>query len=101
MNENVCPNCNGSNITFQRESSGSVGASTNKVVIEKPKKSKGCLYWMCIGWWWEPFRYICFTWWIRLLFGGKERVGFNVNANKTLNYTIAVCQDCGHSWKVK
>lgn len=44
-----CPKCGSENITYQREQTGSIGAGTNKVVIEQPKKSKGCLYWMFIG----------------------------------------------------
>lgn len=30
-------------------------------------KNKGCLYWLIIGWWWEPFYWICFGW-LKLLF---------------------------------
>ena len=62
-----CPKCGSENITYQREQTGSIGAGTNKVVIEQPKKSKGCLYWMFIGWWWKLF------------FGGKSRIGLNIH----------------------
>ena len=26
-------------------------------------KKKGCLYWIIIGWWWEPLYFIFFSWW--------------------------------------
>lgn len=84
----ACPKCGSENITYQREQTGNIGAGTNKVVIQAPKKSHGCLYWLCIGWWWG------------LLFGGKSRGGLNFHGNKTINRTVGICQNCGHSWKV-
>lgn len=30
------------------------------------KKKKGWVYWLCIGWWWEPIYWICFGWWIKI-----------------------------------
>jgi hypothetical protein len=42
-----------------------------------------------------------FGWWKNLLFGGRKKGGLNFSADKTLNQTVAVCQSCGHSWKVK
>lgn len=95
-----CPKCGGQNITYQREQVGGVGASTNRVVIQKPKKSKGCLYWLLIGFWLEPMYWICIGWWWRLLFGGGNHGGLNFNANKTMNQTVAICQSCGHTWRV-
>lgn len=95
-----CPKCGSENILIQREQTASLGAGTNKVVIEEPKKSKGCIYWILIGWWWRPICFVCFGW-IKPLIGGKKRSGLNLHANKTFNSTVAVCQDCGHSWKIK
>lgn len=95
-----CPKCGSENVLIQREQTASIGAGSNKVVIEEAKKSKGCLYWMFIGWWWKPIWLICFGW-LKPLLGGKKRSGLNVHANKTFNRTVAVCQDCGYSWKVK
>ena len=89
MAQKICPKCGSTKISFQREQSGNIGAGTNTVVIKEARKSRGCLYWLCIGWW------------KNLLFGGKSRGGINIHANKTLNKTVAVCQKCGHSWKVK
>lgn len=87
--EKFCPKCGSSDITFQREQSGSIGVGTNRVTV---KKSHGCLWWMCIGWWYWLF----IGWWKDLIFGG----GLNIGGSKNINRTMAVCQNCGHSWKV-
>lgn len=96
----ICPKCGGQNITYQREQVGGVGVSTNRVVVQKSKKSKGCLYWLLIGFWLEPAYWICIGWWWRLLLGGGNHGGLNFNANKTTNQTVAICQNCGHTWKI-
>lgn len=96
----ACPRCRGTNITFQREQTGSFGAGTNTVVIKEAPKSKGCLYWVLIGWWWKPMYWILIGWWWKLLFGGRQKSGLNFNASKTTNATIAICQTCGNSWKI-
>lgn len=93
-----CPKCKGTNISYQVIQSGSVGASTNKVVVEtKVKKSKGCLYWCIIGWWMEPMIWL-FTVPFKAIFGGKSKAGLNVNASKIISKTKAVCQNCGYTW---
>ncbi len=99
MSNKQCPKCKSNNITYQREQSGNVGVGTNKVVIQQAKKSRGCIYWLAIGWWWKPIYWLMFGWWKRLLFGGGIRSGLNVSGNKSINRTIAVCQNCGYSWK--
>lgn len=96
-----CPKCGSSNVLIQREQTAQVGVGSNKVVVEQnPKKSKGCFYWLVIGFWWEPIKWIMFGW-LKPLFRRKTKSGMNVHASKTFNKTVAVCQDCGHSWKVK
>lgn len=94
-----CPKYGSENVLIQREQTASIGAATNKVVIQEPKKSKGCLYWCLTGWYWAPVKFICFGW-LKPLFGGKKRGGLNIKAEKTFNKTVAACQDCGHSWKL-
>lgn len=94
-----CPVCDSNKILFQREQTANLGMATNRVVIEEGRRSKGCLYWLFIGWWLEPLKFFCFGW-MKLIFGGGKRAGFNINASKSLNRTIAVCQNCGNSWKV-
>lgn len=95
----VCPRCGSANILFQREQSASVGVGTNTVVVQS-KEKRGCFYWLFIGWWWRPVRFILYGW-IKALFSRRRRSGVNVHANKAFNHTVAVCQSCGHSWKVK
>ena len=87
MAQTSCPKCGSTNIVFQREQTGNIGAGTNRVVIENGK-GHGCLYWVIIGWWWN-------------LFFGAKKSGLNVHAGKTLNQTVGICQDCGNTWKVK
>lgn len=96
-----CPRCGSTNISYQREQTASFGATTNKVVIQQAEKSKGCLWWMCVGWWWIPMYWLLIGWWWRPLMGGRTKRGLNFNASKSVNRTMAVCQNCGHSWKVK
>lgn len=96
----ACPKCGSNNISYQREQTGNIGAGTNKVVVVEAKKSKGCLYWIFIGWWLKSLYWIFIGWWWRLLFGGREKSGINVHADKNINITVGVCQNCGHSWKV-
>lgn len=93
----ACPKCKSTNISYQVIQSGSVGASTNKVVIQQPKKSKGCLYWCTLGWFVEPLIWL-FTFPFKIMLGGKNRSGLNVNASKIITKTKAVCQNCGHTW---
>ena len=59
------------------------------------KRKKGLLYWLFIGWWWEPLLWIFLTIpkLIFAIFGRKTKV-------VTKTYKMAVCQNCGHSWKI-
>lgn len=95
-----CPKCKGDYIVYQREQTGSIGAGTNRIVIQPAKKSRGCLYWLCIGWWLKPMYWLTIGWWWGLLFGGRTKSGLNFNASKSVNRTMAICQNCGYSWKV-
>lgn len=94
----ICPRCHSENVIIQTVQTGSIGAGTNRVVIEQPKKSKGCLYWLFIGWWAWIFKlmFLPFT----FLFGGRKKSGLNFQATKTLTKTVATCQSCGNSWTV-
>lgn len=76
-----CKKCNSENVNVQ------------KVTITKTKK-KGLMYWLLFGW---LIDVLLFLFWtipfllIKLLFPKKV---------KTKVYTAAVCQSCGHSWKL-
>ena len=93
-----CPKCESENVIVQQVQTGSIGAGTNKVVIEQPKKSKGCLYWLLVGWWAWVIKLFFLP--VKFLFGGRKKAGINVHANKIFNKTVATCQNCGHSWNV-
>lgn len=95
-----CPKCKSENVLIQRDQTGNIGASTNRVVIQEPKKRRGCLYWLCCGWIFSLMYWITIGWWWNLFFGGKNRSGFNFGINKSINKTVAICQNCGHTWKV-
>lgn len=79
----ICPKCNSKNVTVH---------AVNEV---REKKKKGWVYWLFIGWWWEPLAWIFLTIpkLIIACFGKKKKT-----VSKTVTY--AVCQDCGHRWKV-
>lgn len=72
----ICPRCKSPNISFQREQYGNIGVGTNRVVIDYPKQSKGCLYWLCIGWWWKSMYWLFIGWW-NYLVTWLVKVGFN------------------------
>ena len=94
-----CPRCGSQHLSYQFVNTGTVGAATNTVVVMPAKKSKGCLYWVLIGWWWAPIHGLTkgIT---HLAFGGRKKAGLNFNANKILNKKMAICQNCGYSWQV-
>ena len=97
-NRVCCPKCGGTNINYQREQSGNVGAFTNTVYVKEPQKRRGCLYWVCCLWLFELLYWLFIGWWWNLLFGRKRHGGVGFNANKAFNHTVAVCQNCGYSW---
>lgn len=96
----TCPKCGSENVIIQREQTATIGAGTNKVVIQELKKTRGCLYWVTGGWIFTMIYWITIGWWWNLLFGRKKKGGLNLHANKSINRTMATCQECGHSWKV-
>lgn len=82
----ICSKCKSENVNIQ--------------IINEQKlvtKHHGFLWWLCIGWWWVPIKWLCFFW-IALIFkifgvGGRKKI-----KNKTVKK--AVCQDCGHIWNI-
>jgi hypothetical protein len=82
----ICPKCSSDNVNIQ-------------VVVESQLVTKhhGIIWWLCIGWWWIPIKWLCFTLpaLIFKVFGVGKR-------HKIKNKTIkkAVCQNCGNSWNL-
>lgn len=80
-----CPKCKSESINFQ--------------VINEQKlvnKHHGLLWWLCIGWWWIPAKWIFLTIpaILAAIFIGKRK------KIKNITRTMCVCQNCGHTWKV-
>ena len=84
----ACQKCGGRHVNLQ------------VVSTFKLRRGHGLLWWLFIGWWWMLF---VFLFWIvafipmliiRLIRGPKYRI-------KSKTHTEAVCQSCGHHWKVK
>lgn len=102
----TCPKCGSGNISFQREQTASFGGSLHS--FKTSQKGHGCMWWLCIGWWWWMFAFMwemikfCCTGGLSLFFrrrkGGNLK-GSTISASKTINRTVAVCQDCGNTWK--
>lgn len=79
----VCPKC------------GSMNCNVQVVNEIKEKRKRGLLYWICCIWIIDLFMWIIFGFWklIYEIFRKKTKI-----KSKTVSY--AVCQDCGHKWKV-
>jgi hypothetical protein len=105
MSEKCCPKCGSNNINFQREQTVSVGGSLHTFCVGK---HHGVMYWVFIGWWlwilklcFEMFRWVIMLCTLGLI-GRKRKKGIRgktISANKSINRTMAVCQNCGYSWK--
>jgi len=81
----LCPKCRSDKITYQ-------------AVTKDEFKKKSFWWWIFIGWWWIIIELI---FWVlaflpTLLIKHFSRSGKN---KQTKVYTIAICQNCGHSWK--
>ena len=99
MPEKCCPKCGGNNINFQRDQTASIGGTKTSFGV----KRHGVLWWICIGWWLTMFKWmlaLCTLGFSNLFFRKKNKLnGSTISANKTINRTMAVCQNCGKSWK--
>lgn len=80
-----CPKCGSENVTVQ-------------VVTETELKEKkhGAIWWLCVGWWWIPIKWLVFTLpaLIIAIFKPKKY------KTKTHSKKVAVCNNCGKSWNV-
>ena len=78
-----CPVCGSENVNVQ-------------IVTETGLKNKhhGVFWWLCIGWWWVPIWWLCFTipaLIIKIFAPKKQKL-------KQHHKSIHVCQNCGHKW---
>jgi len=78
----VCSKCGSNNVNVQ-------------AVTRVKSKKHGLLYWMFIGCWLEPIMWLIFTLpWLFIKIFKPKKVTSKVQK-------MAICQECGHSWKVK
>lgn len=79
----VCPKCNSNNVSIQ---------AVNEIKLKN--KHHGIIWWLCIGWWWIPTKWICFF--VPALF--IKLFGLDSKRQKAVNKTVkkAVCQNCGN-----
>ena len=79
-----CPKCGSENVSVQ-------------VVTETELKEKkhGVIWWVCVGWWWIPIKWLVFTLpaLIIAIFKPKK---YKTKTHKKM----AVCNNCGKSWNV-
>lgn len=79
----TCPKCGSNSVNIQ---------SINQVHLKNAHH--GFLWWLFIGFWWIPIKWMIFTLpaIIFKIFGHrKQKI---VNQTKT----VCVCQNCGHEW---
>lgn len=99
----ICPKCKRENVLVQQVQVG----SNSKTKAKEYYNSMGCVWWLCIGWWWVPIKKMCrlfidLLFIFPMFFRSKKRTGESVEktTTKMKNKTIAICQNCGYSWKV-
>ena len=81
----TCPKCNSSNVNVN---------VINEVKLKN--QHHGVIWWICVGWWWIPIKWICLTLPALLakIFIPKKQKAINIQK------TMCVCQDCGNSWQI-
>lgn len=79
-----CRKCGSANVTV---------SVVNDVQLKD--KHRGCLWWLIIGWWWIPIKWVFFTGFALLLAIFRPKKQKIVNKHKT----ICTCQQCGYTWK--
>lgn len=78
-----CPKCGSEQVHAQ------VVSETSMVT-----KHKGVLYWIFVGWWWIPIKWITFA--VPALIG--KLFHHKRYKMKTKHITKFVCDGCGHTW---
>ena len=80
-----CPKCGSENVSIQMVSE-----------TQLKRKYHGIFWWMFIGWWWLPVKWIFFfvPALIIKIFAPKKYKA------KTVHKSMAVCQNCGKYWNL-
>lgn len=81
----VCSKCGSNNVSIQV-------VNEQKLVT----KHHGVIWWILVGWWWICIKWLIFTLpaLIFAMFGKKKK------KIKNIQKKVAVCQNCGYTWKV-
>lgn len=79
----TCRKCGSTNVSIQ---------VVNEVKLKN--QHHGCLWWLCVGWWWIPFKWLFLTLpaLIFAIFGHKKQKVVNKQRK------VCVCQNCGNQW---
>ena len=79
-----CRKCGGTNVTVQMVNE-----------VELKDKHHGIIWWICVGWYWVPLKWIFLTIPALLakIFVPKKQKAKNIQRK------VCVCQDCGYSWE--
>lgn len=80
----TCPKCGSSNVNVQMVSE-----------TQLKNKHRGVFWWICIGWWWVPAKWLFLTLpaLIVKIFAPKRQ------KLETKHISMWVCQQCGYNWK--
>jgi len=87
-----CKRCGSEHVSVQYVQTGSKTKSKSTT----RHKKRGCLYWLCCLWAIDLLIW-CFTFW-----SPSRRKSKTKGTSKTTisNQKMAVCNDCGHSWRI-
>ena len=80
----ICPKCGSSNVNVQMVSESQLNA-----------KRKGPIYWIFVGWWWVPIKWMCFflpALIVKIFKPKQQKI-------KTTHKSMFVCQNCGNHWE--
>ena len=92
-----CSKCSSNNVTIQV-------VNEQKLVT----KHHGIIWWLCIGWWWIFVKWLCIGWWwifVKWLFLTIPALIFSIFVGKrkkikNIQKKVAVCQNCGYTWRI-
>ena len=79
-----CPKCGARNVGVQMVTESQL-----------QNKHRGCIWWLLVGWWWLPIKWIVFTLpalVVKIFVPKRQKI-------KTEHIAMCVCQNCGHTWK--
>ena len=81
-----CPKCKSEDVRIQIASE-----------VEIKDKHHSFIWWLLVGWWWVPIKWIFFTLPALIIAVLKPKKQKAINKQKKL----CVCQSCGYSWEIK